>query len=333
MSGPTLQSVADLAGLSLMSASRALSGGQVSPENAARVKAAAEALGYVPNVAARRMRGGRTNTVGVLINADLDPHMEIMSILDCLIREMEEAGKQVLLSVARGGSAQIDMHLEGFLARGVDGVFFQNAQPSRLLERYRQAEVPVVAISHRDDGCPELPFVTHDAEAVFAQMYQRLTDLGHRVAVEFTRGGTPPMHEKFRSFGELRWRRCDLGSDRTVMLAHVRTELASPDPPTLFMADYPGAVELLSVCEELRVPVPEKLSVVSTVDGLSAPMLRTPLSSLRADYELFGRAAARSMLAALEGEEIEDVLVPGGMEWIERSSTGPVPEPDGVSAR
>src|SRR5947209_4645319 len=87
--GPTLQNIADLAGCSLMTVSRALNGVNISPENAARVKQAAEALGYIPNVAAKSMRGGRTQTIGVLINADFDPRNEIMAILDCLIRQME----------------------------------------------------------------------------------------------------------------------------------------------------------------------------------------------------------------------------------------------------
>jgi LacI family transcriptional regulator len=55
----TLHDVAARAGVSAMTASRALSGeGAVSRRSKSKVMAAADALDYVPNVSARVMRGG-----------------------------------------------------------------------------------------------------------------------------------------------------------------------------------------------------------------------------------------------------------------------------------
>ncbi len=61
----TLQHVADRAGVSIATASRALAGSVASAASAERVLAAATELGYIPNEAARSLRAARTMTIGV----------------------------------------------------------------------------------------------------------------------------------------------------------------------------------------------------------------------------------------------------------------------------
>ena len=60
---PTITTVARLANVSIASASRALNGIRTSPETLARVTEAAEAIGYVPNAAARSLRSRRTGQI------------------------------------------------------------------------------------------------------------------------------------------------------------------------------------------------------------------------------------------------------------------------------
>ena len=316
--------VAELAGCSVMSASRALNGVDISSEVAERVKQAAATLGYVPNVSARRLRGGRTRTVGLLMNVEFDPRTEVMASLDCLIHEMEQAGHQVLLSFARGDSQRITDHLEGFLSRGVDGLFFWQAEPSRLLAQYRAIGLPIVAIGSRHEQCSELPLVTFDTGPAFAEMGRRMRDLGHRDAFELTSPDRPALHEVF-DVGTLSWARYDVSSDTDDLVSLVESLRTGAERGTLVLCDYPWAIRLLQVCEELEVSVPDDLSVISFVDAIAAPMLRTPLSSLHSDYDGLGVAAAQSMLAAIEGASVADVYVPDSITWIERASTGPAP--------
>ncbi|MFD1911153.1 LacI family DNA-binding transcriptional regulator [Halodurantibacterium flavum] len=64
---PTVKDVARLAGVSQGTVSNALSGARaVETETRQRINQAIAALGYVPNLAARRMRTGRTNTIAVM---------------------------------------------------------------------------------------------------------------------------------------------------------------------------------------------------------------------------------------------------------------------------
>jgi LacI family transcriptional regulator, gluconate utilization system Gnt-I transcriptional repressor len=68
MAKPTLEEVAARAGVSKMTASRALRGAaDVSPESLARVRSAAAELGYVRNQLALSLSAQRTNLVGVVV--------------------------------------------------------------------------------------------------------------------------------------------------------------------------------------------------------------------------------------------------------------------------
>ena len=65
---PTMRDVAALAGVALKTVSRVVNGVQtVDPELARRVRAAADKLGYRPNLAASNLRRGRSQTIGLLL--------------------------------------------------------------------------------------------------------------------------------------------------------------------------------------------------------------------------------------------------------------------------
>lgn len=69
-SQPTMSDVARLAGVDASTVSRALNGrtpSSLRPETVAKVQAAAEQLGYRPNVLARGLRTQRTHTIGLLV--------------------------------------------------------------------------------------------------------------------------------------------------------------------------------------------------------------------------------------------------------------------------
>jgi LacI family transcriptional regulator len=65
MARPTLTEVAAAAGVSVPSASRALSGASASPTMIAKVRAAADELGYVVDATARSLKVRRTEQLAL----------------------------------------------------------------------------------------------------------------------------------------------------------------------------------------------------------------------------------------------------------------------------
>jgi DNA-binding LacI/PurR family transcriptional regulator len=74
---PTLTDVAQLAGVSTSTASRALNDHPtVDPDRAARIRAAADQLGYVIDATARAVSGGATATIALVLGA-ADPSISV----------------------------------------------------------------------------------------------------------------------------------------------------------------------------------------------------------------------------------------------------------------
>src|ERR1700677_4018869 len=70
----TLSQVARKAGVGTTTVSRVINGGdRVSPKTLAHVRRVIEALGYMPNEAARTLKGHRTKTIGIVIPSIADP--------------------------------------------------------------------------------------------------------------------------------------------------------------------------------------------------------------------------------------------------------------------
>jgi LacI family transcriptional regulator len=101
---PTLYDVALAAGVSLATASRALNGSarKVNDSYRERVLAAAEQLGYTPNLSAQAVARGASNTVALLVSDIADPYFS--SIAAGVVREAEAAGLTVTMAVTNRDS-------------------------------------------------------------------------------------------------------------------------------------------------------------------------------------------------------------------------------------
>lgn len=96
-SPPRLIDVARAAGVSLATASRAMTGSDgVSPTMAAHVQAIAAQIGYVPNSHARALAGGQTSIVGLVVHDVGDPYFA--EIARGVLRETESRGYMALIS-------------------------------------------------------------------------------------------------------------------------------------------------------------------------------------------------------------------------------------------
>lgn len=320
-----MHTVAQAAGVSTATASKALNGLHVSAENRAKVQAAADALGYVPNEAARTMQGGRTATIGLVIHLDVNPQTELMAILHSQIGDFEANGYSVLISVV-GGDADVDPLLRRFLERRVDGLVYWNAQGGAALDAYRRSGIPVLAVGNRGDDCAGVPLITAESAAVFDLVYGQLAALGHRRAAEVDPCHAEELHQAAARRHGIHVEDLHTGFDASSLRGLVESLGSDPAAPTVLFASYAGAVQILAACEDAGRRVPEDVSVVAVTDSDDAALLRTPLSALHTDYERFGHAVAQALLDAMAGEPVGDRVVPDCISWIDRSSVGPVPE-------
>lgn len=117
----TLKDVAQLAGVSVATASKALNDRHhVRASTRERVLAAADQLRFAPNELARGLSAGQTGTVG-LITGDLDGRFSLPILMGA--EDAFGTGRvSVFLCDARGDAIRERYHLDALLRRNVDGI-------------------------------------------------------------------------------------------------------------------------------------------------------------------------------------------------------------------
>jgi DNA-binding LacI/PurR family transcriptional regulator len=177
----TIRDIARHAGVSVSTASLALSGDpRVRATTRERVQAAAAALDYHPNRAARSLSHGRTWSLHLLYPAAGSMSSGFFSRF---VRGLHDGargrGSSLALSVPDGGAEAAATLTRMIRERWADGVVLMNLPPDDpLLAIAAQHRYPHVLVGGADD--PQVPSVDNDNAAVARAVAQRLFAAGCR---------------------------------------------------------------------------------------------------------------------------------------------------------
>ncbi len=182
MSAVTLAKVARHAGVSLATASRVLNGSSRKPAEsiAVRVRASAQALGYVPNAQAQGLARSTTGLIGLVVHDIADPYFS--SIAKGVQRRAFAEGQQMLLTADDGtGAGQVS----AFIAHRTRAIIMAGSRRQEIdpglvteLDRYQVNGGKVVTIGQSWlDGASAVTIDNYNAGVVLADTFIRE---GHR---------------------------------------------------------------------------------------------------------------------------------------------------------
>ena len=325
----TLRDVAERAGVSLSTASRALSGArQVQGDLVLRVQQEAAALGWRPNQAARGLRTARTMTLGVLFFQLESPVG--LDLLDGLGAGAQARNFSIFVASARRDQDLYQTLIHRFFERRVDGLILVRPRVDPgVLDPYTRAGVPVLALLGHGPGAEHLPVVAVDTSAANAQLLDAAIAAGHRVMTIVADGVLAPVSEP-RSDREsevsgvlIRTRAGDRSRER--LAAIVEAELTAERPSTLIVAPYSRVPAITDILEERGCRVPEDVSVVSYTDSrLFAGSSR--LAAVHVDSVELGRRSAELLTDWIEGETPPELTSLKDLSaWVPGASFGPAP--------
>ena len=182
----TLRDVAAKAGVSLNTASRALTGKpDVNAETKARVLALAKRLGYSPNHLARSLLKGRTHTIGLVVTDCTDPFYA--SLIRAVEGVLSRVGYSLLLATSNEDTRKENGALSMLRERRVDGLLLTPVDvEADHLSSFLDGALPIVLVGRRPNGYKG-PFVGTDNVTGGAMMTRHLISLGHRDIAHFTR--------------------------------------------------------------------------------------------------------------------------------------------------
>ncbi len=175
----SIKDVAKLAGVGVSTASRAFRKDvYINEETRKRVLEAAEAIGYIPNASARRLRTHSSKIIGLMT---LGMEWQFMSHFHYYIeRYLNKFGYNLMIYHSDMDYVEERKALEGFLESRVDGVLFFpcSFRNGDLIERFRQNKVPMIQMfSHQYENVNTIYI---DDKTNNYNVTRRLTQAGHR---------------------------------------------------------------------------------------------------------------------------------------------------------
>ncbi|MGH3297007.1 MAG: LacI family DNA-binding transcriptional regulator [Trebonia sp.] len=310
----TLTDVAERAGLSVTAASLVLNrqpGTRLSEEAHHRVLAAAEELGYRPNIAARSLRTQKTATLAFVSDVVATTRFAggmIRGALDAA----REHGHVLLIAETQGDKDVERQAIEAMIDRQVDGFVYAAMATRRLT-------VPVAVLTRtavllNATSTDRLVSVLPADEDAACKAAIALLDAGHRKIALIGRNTVKERDPEQSLAAGLRLRgvRRALAGRRLRLVAAGHTEDWQPDhgydvarellrqprrPTGIVCMNDRLAFGTYQAIAEAGLAVPDDISVVSFDDDPIASWLRPGLTTAALPHEPMGRLAVELLLA------------------------------------
>lgn len=315
---PTLEMVAAAAGVSRGTASRALNGGvNVSPAALAAVLKAADELGYRPNLAARSLVMGRSDSVGLVVS-ETDERLFAEPFFASVVRgvhaELARRGMQLVLTFSQSEEERAQV-VRFAVGRHLDGVILMSLHGDDPLPRSLVgAGIPVVMAGRGSD---------HDRRAGVWWVHADNRGGGRAAAEHLVRLGrrriatiTGPADMTVSQDREAGWRdalgeaglpaapelvcRGDFSEESGRAAAQALLE-AVPDVDAVFAASDLMAFGAIRQLRAAGRRVPEDVAIVGFDDAPAAALHLPPLTTVAQPVEQMGRLMVQMLVKRISG--------------------------------
>ncbi|HEY5304969.1 MAG TPA: LacI family DNA-binding transcriptional regulator [Acidimicrobiales bacterium] len=349
-STPTIYDVAERAGVSIATVSRALNSlDSVRPATRDKVLLAMEELAFVPNAVARGLSIGKHGILGLVFTRVVGENnglaVEEASLLytDIVIRGAEtraaEKGYSLLLSSfdethPSGMSALLS------LTGTVDGLIVMDRVLHDDDVAYLARRIPVVLLAGRGDS-PAAITIRVDNESAMSSLARHLVDVHAVSRVGFVTGALESPDATARATGfrssieelgatmaDVDFLEADWTSAGGEAVMRARLDCDEDLPEVFACANDQMAVGVIFALQERGRRVPDDILVTGFDDITLTRYLNPPLTTIRQSGGVLGSVAVDALVATLDGnEEIERTIVLP-VELVVRASCGCASDPE-----
>lgn len=309
----TSAQVAARAGVSQSAVSRVFTpGASASAKTEAKVRKAAEELGYRPNVLARAMVSGRSRIIGLVV-AYLDNQF-YPEALEKLSKTLQAQGYHVLVFTASQTSGNIDHVIEEIMGYQVDGLIAASvALSSDLADKCAAAGIPIVFFNRSQDS-QGISSVTSDNIAGGRKVAEHLVGLGHK-RIGYIAGWEGASTQRDREAGfvqglgdhGLSVAARELGNFRMPEAREATLRMFDcPAPPSaVFVAnDHMALAVMDTLRHEMGLRVPHDVAVVGYDDVPAAAWPSYNLTTVRQPANRMVSATVETLLAKIDDPHV-----------------------------
>lgn len=324
----SLQDVAREAGVSAQTVSRVANGSDaVRPQTRQRVQMAMEKLGYRPNHAARALKQGRFNDIGVVL-FDLTSYGNARILNGIATAAADNDYSVTVQTIKPGHERTLAAAVDRMKQQPVDGVIVVMEESIPDFETFAPSkELPVALVTEAPS--PHCPTVDADQYGCSTAVVDFLLSKGHRTVYHIC-GPTSSRAAESRVKG---WRdaleqagarvpsiyvgdwEADSGYQAGLALAH------DPECTAIYAANDQMAYGAICGLEAAGKRVPEDVSVIGVDDSLVGMVPRLNLTTMRMRFDRIGSEIFAMIRRQCEGEQVPvgvKTVIP--TELVERGS-------------
>jgi len=306
-SHPTLADVARKAGVGTTTVSRVINGGhRVSQRTLNRVQAVIDQLGYMPNQAARILKGERTKTIGLVIP----------SIADSFFASCAEAAQMIarahdslLIVTVTGNDPHIEMeNLNVLIRHRTDGLILapSNSQSVTLAEFLNRTSVPVICLD-RPVAKAKTPYVVIDnfngarlaTNHLISHGYKRILCLGGETTLYTMRERLRGYRQAMSEAGLPSLEDMSVNDYKSAEYAIESHMAASTLPDAIFTLKNSTTIYTFETLQKLKIAIPKTVALLGFDDFELASTLRPSISVVQQPIEDIGRIAAELLFEQL----------------------------------
>jgi LacI family transcriptional regulator len=311
---PTLSEVAKKAGVGTTTVSRVINGVEhVDPKTLARVEQAIKALGYMPNQAARVLKGHRTRTIGFVIPSIADSFFSnCAEVLQAIARSHNFL--VIVLTTQNDANTERDA-VNILMQHRVDGFVIApaNSKSESLRGLLERIPVPIVALDRPVAGSL-VPYVVANNFEGAQHATRHLIKHGYkRIACLTGETNLYTIGERVRGY-------CDAIESaglETILetsihdyesAEHViKKMLGSPKPPeAIFTLKNSATIDTFEALQRLGISVPGDVALIGYDDFQLAGTVRPAVTVVQQPIYELGHAAAQLLFERMLGSAATD---------------------------
>ncbi len=327
----TILDVAKYSGVSYSTVSRVANGYEfVKPATREKVQKAMDELGYVANLKARSLAGGRSNMIGLLVfDLENSYFTEVVRGIDA---EASALNYDMVISTTHQRLDREKTYIGQLTSGIVDGLIIMLPQNIEAwLEPLRQRDIPYVLIDHESGlGQGHIIRTANRRGAIGATNH--LLDLGHsRIGLITGTSSVQSGRERVEGFYQAyadRGLQVDEGlivqgdfDEKSGYTAAMKLLKRDNRPTAIFALNDAMALGAYQAAEELEIDIPSQLSVIGFDDIPEASYVRPRLTTVRQPQREIGRTATRLLVELIEDSDRELETITLETELLLRQST------------
>lgn len=310
----TITDIARKAGVAKSTVSRYLNGGSVSVKTRRKIDEIVKETGYTPNSFARSLKAKKTNMLGVIIpRLNSASSNEILSGIDQI---SYQKGYQLIITNANQNTERELDNLQTLANQKVEGIIFLAKEiTDRHIELIQSLPIPVLVLGQKAEG---IHCIVHDDYGAGQTIGKYALELGHR-SLLFV--GIPEEDQavgKERKQGFLD----AVHSCQNCIVRSVEADFSKQATYLKALEFLPGlketyiacatdniALAVLKAAKELKIPVPQILSISGFGGSEAASFVSPSITTMAYPFEQLGELSVREIEKLIQRKEVPHVTI------------------------